>query len=138
MHPPNTTEGTTPIALAATPLSNCPNSLLLLINIEFTLITLPRISSGVCNCTMVPRITTLMPSKMPLMSNMLNDSQNSLDIPKMMIAIPKPATAIRSRLPWCFLNGNMVSSTTIMMAPISEAAFNQPKPTAPTFKMSLA
>src|SRR5690242_20611622 len=41
--PPNTTAGTVPISFAVTPLSNCPSSLLELTNIEFTLITRPRI-----------------------------------------------------------------------------------------------
>ncbi len=44
--PPNNTDGTVPIAEAANPLSNCPNSLLLLINTEFTAETRPRICSG--------------------------------------------------------------------------------------------
>lgn len=44
--PPNNTEGTVPSKEAATPLSNCPNSLLLLTKMEFTLDTRPRIWSG--------------------------------------------------------------------------------------------
>ena len=81
MDPPKMTDGITPMILAASPLSNCPSSLLLLMNIEFTLITLPRILSGVFICTMVPRIITLMPSSMPLIKSAKKESQNNLDKP---------------------------------------------------------
>lgn len=138
MQPPKTTEGITPINLAVMPLSNCPNSLLLFINIELTLITLPRILSGVFSCKIVPRVTTLMPSKKPLTSNAANETQNIFDSANMMMQTPKPATAYSNFLP-CFLRiGNKVSSIIIITEPISEAAFSQPKPTGPTSKMSLA
>ena len=65
IHPPKITEGTIPNAREARPLSNCPSSLLELINIELTLLTLPRMWSGVFNCITVPRTTTLIPSSMP-------------------------------------------------------------------------
>src|SRR6188474_17615 len=58
IQPPKTTDGTTPISLAARPLSNWPSSLLEFTNIPFTLSTLPRMLSGVFNCIIVPRTTT--------------------------------------------------------------------------------
>ena len=45
--PPMTTDRTTPKILAATPLSNCPNSLLDIMKIELTLSTRPLMFSGV-------------------------------------------------------------------------------------------
>ena len=69
---------------------NIPKSLLDVINMELTLSTRPRIWSGVFNCTMVPRMTTLMPSSIPLITNNPNDSQYNWDKPKPMIQRPKP------------------------------------------------
>ena len=74
MVPPKTTDLTTPKSFAATPLSNCPISLLDIMKIEFALMTLPRMWSGVFNCTMVPLITTEIPSKIPL--NIRNKKDN--------------------------------------------------------------
>src|SRR5690349_8772822 len=73
MQPPNTTDGTFPNMCAASPLSNCPSSLLELINMLFTLNTRPRILSGVFNWVIVPLTTTLTPSSMPLIINAKNE-----------------------------------------------------------------
>lgn len=138
MHPPKITEGTVPINFAATPLSNWPNSLDEFINILFTLITLPLNSSGTLSCSMVLRTITLMPSMQPLISNAVNESQKLFDMAKTIMQIPKPNTAKNNFFPWPYLKGKMVSSVTVIIEPISLAAFNMPKPSGPTFKISLA
>ena len=138
MVPPKTTEGTTFSNLAATPLSNWPNSLLLLMNIEFTLITLPRIFAGVFNCRMVPLITMLIPSRNPLNINTANESQNIFDKAKTMIQTPNPPTAYNNFFPCCLCNGKSVSNTTTKIEPISDAAFSQPNPMAPDLRISFA
>ena len=73
--PPKTTDLATPKILDATPLSNCPISLLDIINIELTLSTLPLILSGVFSWIIVPRITTEIPSNIPLSINIKKDIQ---------------------------------------------------------------
>ena len=135
MEPPKTTDGITPRNLAATPLSNCPSSLLELMNILFTLNTRPRMWAGVFNCRIVPRITTLIPSTMPPISNAAKDNQNTCDKANTIIQVPKPATANINFLPCCFCSGNTVKMITTQMAPMSVAAFNQPKPVAPTLRI---
>src|SRR5687768_4363989 len=125
IHPPKTTEGTVPIILAATPLSNCPSSLEELINIELTEETLPRISSGTYNCKIVERITTLMPSKIPLTNNAVNESHTFFDNPKVIMHIPKPATAYNNIFPWFAVIGLIEIASNTPIAPIEVAAFNQ-------------
>ena len=51
---------------------------------------------------------------------------------------PNPATTPIKILPWFFLNGMKESVTIIIIEPISDAALRSPKPSAPTFKISLA
>ena len=65
MLPPKIIEGTNPSNLAANPDSNAPISFDEPINILFTDDTLPRMSSGVNNCTIVVLITTLILSNAP-------------------------------------------------------------------------
>ncbi len=138
MVPPKTTDRTTPISFAVSPLSNCPNSLLDIMKIELTLKTRPRISSGVFSWTIVPRITTLIPSSIPLRTRNANDSQYIFDNPNPMIQSPKPV-ATKSRIfPWFFFSGTNESVMIISIEPISEAAFKSPKPSEPTFRISLA
>ena len=120
------------------PLSNCPSSLLELMNMEFTDITRPRSSSGVFNCKIVPLTTTLIPSSMPANIRAANESRNHFDNAKMIMQLPNPATAKNNFLPWFFCNGAKVSNTTMKMEPMSEAAFSQPKPSGPTLRISLA
>src|SRR5215471_2935753 len=93
MQPPKTTDGTTPSRRAITPLSNCPSSLLELMNMELTEDTLPRMGSGVFTCTMVPLTTTLIPSSMPLNRSARKESRYHFDNPNTMIQTPKPKTA---------------------------------------------
>ena len=74
--PPKTTAGITPMIREVRPLSKAPNSLDDMMKIEFNAATRPRISSGVCNCRMVERTITLIPSSTPLMNKANMDSQN--------------------------------------------------------------
>jgi len=138
MHPPKTTDGVTPINFAATPLSNCPNSLLEFMNIEFTDITRPRSSRGVFSCRIVPLTTTLTPSNIPANIKATNESKNHLDRAKIMIQAPNPATAKNNFLPWFRCSGAIVSNTTMQIEPISDAALSHPKPCGPTWRISFA
>jgi len=92
MQPPKITDGTVPITDAVTPLSNCPSSLDEFTKMELTDETRPRISSGTNNCTMVPRMMTLTPSKSPLINKAAKLSQKFFEIANIKIQIPKPAT----------------------------------------------
>src|SRR6185503_20877963 len=92
MHPPKMAEGTVPMTDAATPLSNCPSSFDELTKMELTAEIRPRISSGTNNCTMVPRMMTLTPSKRPLTNNAAKLSQKFFEIANIKIQMPKPAT----------------------------------------------
>ena len=134
IQPPKTTDGTTHISFAATPLSNWPSSLLELINIEPTLLTRSRMWSGV----FVPLTTTLTPSSIPAINNAAKERVNHSDSAKQIMQMPKPATASMSFLPCAFFIGKMVSNMMMMMAPISIAALSQPKPCGPIFKISFA
>src|SRR4026208_1294585 len=105
MNPPNMTEGTVPSNDAATPLSNWPSSLEELMNMELTDETLPRISSGTNNCTIVPLITTLTPSNMPLASKAAKLSQKFSERAKISMQIPNPATQYNSVMPCLLFKG---------------------------------
>ena len=69
-----------------------------------------------------------MPSIQPLISNAVNESQKLFDMAKTIMQIPKPNTAKNNFFPWPYLKGKMVSSVTVIIEPISLAAFNMPKP----------
>ena len=128
MIPPNTTEGTTPNILAANPLSNWPSLVYFeFINIELTLLTRPRMWSGVFNCMTVPRMTTLTPSSMPATSKAKKDRINHLDNANNMMHMPKPLTVNKSFLPCALFSGAMVNTITTQMEPISIAAFGPSK-----------
>ncbi len=71
--PPNMTEGITPNSFAASPDSNAPISFEEPINILLTAETLPFISSGVYNCSIVCLITTLMLSNIPLKASAVTE-----------------------------------------------------------------
>src|SRR6476660_8087165 len=86
--PPNTTEGTSPRKLAATPDSNSPSSLLEPMKMTLTAVTRPRIESGVNSWSTVCRITTLMLSAAPKIKSAANDTGNDLDTPKIIVEIP--------------------------------------------------
>ena len=51
---------------------------------------------------------------------------------------PKDATAKSKVFPCFCCNGNKVSKIIMQIEPISDAAFKKPKPSGPTFKISLA
>src|SRR5438270_365652 len=90
--PPATTEITGPKRAAVNPDSSAPNSFDVPMKILFTAETRPRISSGVTNCTIEPRMITLTLSNAPTRNNKPSDNQSAFDKPKMMVAIPKPVT----------------------------------------------
>src|SRR5581483_8612513 len=73
---------------AVNPDSNAPNSFDVPMKILFTDETRPRISSGVTNCTMEPRMITLTLSNAPTRNNSPSDNQNILDKPNRTVAIP--------------------------------------------------
>src|SRR5882724_5194132 len=103
--PPATTEITGPNSAAVNPDSSAPNSFDVPMKILFTDETRPRISSGVTNCTMEPRMITLTLSNAPTKSNKPSDNQNTLDKPNRMVAIPNPATHHSKFLPACLIGG---------------------------------
>ena len=70
--------------------------------------------------------------------NAKKERRNHFERPNITIHSPNPATAKNNFLPWFFRMGEMVSNITIMIEPMSEAAFSQPKPIAPIFRMSRA
>ncbi len=90
--PPKTTDGTTPINLAAIPDSKLPISLDELIKIEFTDETLPRIVSGVYVCMTVDRIMTLTLSIAPIMNKQTRDKMKLVETAKQIVKIPNKAT----------------------------------------------
>ncbi len=99
---------------------------------------LPRISSGVRVSINVPRMTTLMLSSAPSAPRANNDRTNEREHPKMMVARPKPVTANNNVLPACCMGRRWARSAAIESAPMDGMARSQPKPVAPTFRMSVA
>src|SRR6266436_7181901 len=97
--PPATTEITGPNNAAVNPDSKAPNSFEVPMKILFTDETRPRISSGVTNCTMEPRMITLTLSNAPTKSNNPSDNQNTLDKPNRIVAVPNPITHQSNVLP---------------------------------------
>src|SRR4051794_38811256 len=93
--PPNTTDGTSPRKLAATPDSNSPSSLLEPMKMTLTAVTRPRIESGVRSCNTVCRITTLMLSAAPKTNRAVNDTANDVVTPKIIVAMPNIMTVIK-------------------------------------------
>ena len=91
--PPINTAGTTPNKAAVKPDSNSPSWFDVPINIEFTALTRPRISSGVWICTREDRMTTLMTSAAPSMTRVPSDSAKEVDSAKTIVATPKVTTA---------------------------------------------
>src|SRR6267143_5297887 len=129
--PPATTEITGPNNAAVNPDSSAPNSFDVPIKILFTDETRPRISSGVTNCTMEPRMITLTLSNAPTINNTPSDNQNTLDKPNRIVATPKPVTHHRRALPACFIGGKWATAKAVPKAPIAGIARIQPSPTAP-------
>src|SRR2546430_3095378 len=103
--PPATTEITGPNSAAVKPDSSAPNSFDVPMKILFTDETRPRISSGVTSCTIEPRMITLTLSNAPTRHSKPSDSQNILDKPKRIVAIPNPVTHHSRALPACFIGG---------------------------------
>ena len=99
MQPPPTTAITGPNNFAANPLSNAPNQLEDPTNMELTDATRPFMLSGVFNCKIVDRITTEIPSAIPLKNKASSEMQKEVDKPKAMIHNPKQNTAINNFLP---------------------------------------
>src|SRR5438477_8186149 len=89
--PPATTEITGPNNAAVRPDSSAPNSFEVPIKMLFTAETRPRISSGVTNCSIEPRMITLTLSSAPMQDSIANDNQSAVDSPKMTVATPNPA-----------------------------------------------
>src|SRR5207302_4990275 len=90
--PPPTTEMTGPNSAAVNPDSSAPNSFDVPMKMLLTAETRPRISSGVTNCTMDPRMITLTLSNAPIRNNTTSENQNILDNPKRIVATPNPVT----------------------------------------------
>lgn len=97
--PPNITDGTTPISLAASPDSNAPISFEEPMNMLFTAETLPFIFSGVLSCMIVCLITTLTLSNIPLRASRIKERIKFCDKPKAIMQSPNPVTAIKRFLP---------------------------------------
>src|SRR5205823_7364131 len=129
--PPATTEITGPNSAAVNPDSSAPNSFDVPIKILFTAETRPRISSGVTNCTIEPRMITLTLSNAPTRNNKPSDNQSAFDKPKMTVAIPKPVTHQNNAFPACFIGGRYATSNAITKAPTAGAARIQPSPIGP-------
>jgi len=55
-----------------------------------------------------------------------------------MMQIPNPVTTTRSIFPWFFRKGTIDKRVMMHIEPISEAAFSNPNPSAPEFRMSVA
>ena len=136
--PPAATQGTVPIHAATIPLSKAPISFDEQINIQLTPAILPRISSGDKSRTMDRRMTILTPSKTPLKVSAVMDSQKFFEKAKMSMLMPKPVTVSNKFRPARAMGGWRVATSIMSKAPAEGAAFNNPKPLAPTCKMSLA
>ena len=107
-------------------------------NREFSAETRPRMSSGVRIWTRVERTTTLMLSQEPRKKSIAIESQKCRESPKMIVTVPKPATA-NSNVLQAFRNGpRCACSSAIVKAPIDGAVINHPSPRGPTRKMSFA
>src|SRR5499433_1784495 len=129
--PPATTEITGPNNAAVNPDSSAPNSFDVPIKILFTDDTRPRISSGVTNCTIEPRMITLTLSNAPTRNNNPSDSQKILDKPNRTVAIPNPETHQSKVRPVCFIGGKCATTSAIAKAPTAGVARIQPRPTGP-------
>src|SRR5262245_50719706 len=129
--PPATTEMTGPTLAAVNPDSSAPNSFDLPMKILFTDDTRPRISSGVTNCTIEPRMITLTLSNAPMRKSTPSDNQNTFDKPNTIVATPNPVTHHSNVSPACFIGGRCATSRAITKAPTAGIARIQPRPTGP-------
>src|SRR5215471_7759547 len=130
--PPATTEITGPNSAAVNPDSSAPNSLDVPMKILFTDDTRPRITSGVTNCTIEPRMITLTLSNAPMRKSRPSDNQNTFDNPNRMVARPNPVTDQSNALPAYFIGGKCAIASAMTKAPIAGVARIQPRPTGPT------
>src|SRR6516162_4921958 len=129
--PPATTEMTGPNNAAVNPDSSAPNSFDVPMKMLFTDDTRPRISSGVTNCTIDPRMITLTLSNAPMRKSTPRDNQNTFDRPNTIVATPNPVTHHSNVLPACFIGGRCATSRAITKAPTAGIARIQPRPTGP-------
>src|SRR5450432_798768 len=136
--PPPTTDTTGPSSAALAPDSNPPSSFEVSMKTLFTADTRPRISSGVRSCTSVCRTTTLIMSSPPARISMTRESGNECESPKTIVARPNPATAMSSDRPALRMGARPRRRMATNTAPIDGAARSQPKPSAPTCRMSFA
>ena len=107
-------------------------------NTEFTALTRPRISSGVCNCTSDVRITTLTMSDAPSSASVAIESGNDEESANTIVAPPKTATAANIVRPTCLCSGWRARMSDIAKAPIAGDARSMPRPVGPTCRMSFA
>src|ERR1051325_10112211 len=114
--PPATTEITGPNTAAVNPDSSAPNSLDVPMKILFTDDTRPRITSGVTNCTIDPRMITLTLSKAPRRKSTPSDNQNTFDKPNTIVATPNALTHHSKVFPACFIGGRCAMTSAITKA----------------------
>src|SRR5262249_39761619 len=129
--PPATTEITGPNSAPVNPDSSAPNSFDVPMKMLFTDETRPRISSGVTNCTIDPRMITLTLSNAPRRKSTASDNQNTFDRPNKIVARPNPVTHQSSVLPARFIGGKCATTSAITNAPTAGIARIQPRPTGP-------
>ena len=132
IQPPKTTEGISPISLAANPDSKAQISFDDPIKILLTDDTLPRISSGVKSCIIVDLMSTLMASKAPDKANSINDNQKDVDKANPIIESPKRATKANSIFPELTMGACRVTISAVNTAPIDGEALKIPNPSGPT------
>src|SRR5208282_180690 len=104
MHPPKTTDGASPISLAARPDSNAPIWFEERIKMPLTEATRPRKWSGVSAWYMLERMTMLMPSTTPLARRISKESQKRCENAKAIMHSPKAAKDAKEAAP-IFWNG---------------------------------
>ncbi|MNV73339.1 hypothetical protein D3C71_1664800 [compost metagenome] len=107
-------------------------------NNMFTAFTLPRMVSGVENCTSAPRMYPLTMSAAPATRSAANDSQNSVDSANTRLATPNTATAMNMVRPTLWLNGRMLRYSPALTSPTAMALRSAPRPAGPTCSTSCA
>ena len=91
-------------------------------------LTRPLSSSGVASWIVVCLMTTLIWSKAPVSANIRSESGNERDIPKAMVARPKPTTVMSSARPVRRIDGSNIKASAIAKAPTACAELRSPYP----------
>ena len=134
--PPIMVARTAPHHCAVSPLSNSPISFDAPTKSELTALTRPRICGGVANCSIEPRMMTLIISAAPATASAVSESHMECEKPKTTVATPKMEVAMNIKRPARRRSGKRAITSDMMTAPTAGAARSIPSPRGPWCRMS--